>query len=1118
MFYKHIKTFKTILAALGISTALMANGMDENRIIKSFDLVPEGKYELSALLDPQKENIKIVPEISFFNDSMQLINKCEISNYTLKNTEQSQKKLSFIFEVPALAAACELRLKTETPSSVPDWTNINITRLPIQIKKPYGYYWQAVWIWDSKPPKAQSYRYFRKTFEIPEDKQVESAVFQWAADNGAEIFINGNSIGKVSTWAIPVVKPVREFLKAGKNTIAAKAFCHSGGAAFLGELNVNFKDGQTMTVASAPSWKVSAAEVTQWTGEAFDDSSWENAFLKCVPPQTPYGKLPYHYSGHIFNIKTLGTNLPEKIKGGDSLSLQIKCLANQKLPEENLTIEFRKNGLSYFDRQIKFIPSAQKPEKEFSINTDIEIPRYIVDGKYDIYIKSQSFLFGNNNLIASVNISQDENLKKQPDTVAEILRVKNAPRLCINGEVKPLFTYKSAINARDDNDYFRYMKDFEKSGVILQELTIYLYRIWDKDGKLNTDKIDSAIIAALYNAPGSYLLLNIGMDAPKWWLEKHPEERVRFVDKAYNEVSFASQKWKEESSKVLEELITYICSRVYSQKLIGFYLWGGEDGQWMHWTVREGLNLSGYSSSMRLYFQNWLRSKYTDITNLNRAWNTSLTEFSSIEVPSPAARSISADGVFYNPQKSMKVIDFQQAFSDSVTDILLQYAAIIKKITHRNKIVGTYYGKIFSIAGYHEFGEFGTYRLINSPDLDIFTGVEYFQRAPGLPNSVSAPLTSLRLHDKLFMDEADLRTFVGGAKNWGYTGNLWDTVSVIRKMFAFDFVQNHGIHWFDLHGGEFESESIMKAISDTAKIADKIKLAPPLKAEIAVFVDEKSLTYTSPEIKAITRQNIQHQANGIFYRTGTNCDMYFLEDIASEEFPEYKVYIFLNAWCVDGKLKEKINALKKNNAAFVWLYSSGLISDNMMSVKNVSELTGIEMNIIEKPVPFFAEIKASEKGLDILKNVNINSYIGNIGPIVYPVDNSSVLFGKICKNENYPAGAYKAFNTWKSLYFSSPVINAELIRNIARDAGCFIYNDDPENMLYIGSELFAIHTSEKGKKIIRFPENNTFTDAISGDVVATNTNRLEIEMEKNETKIFYRQQVPEKKSFWEWLW
>ena len=176
------------------------------------------------------------------------------------------------------------------------------------------------------------------------------------------------------------------------------------------------------------------------------------------------------------------------------------------------------------------------------------------------------------------------------------------------------------------------------------------------------------------------------------------------------------------------------------------------------------------------------------------------------------------------------------------------------------------------------------------------------------------------------------------------------------------------------------------------------------------------------------------------------------------------------------------------------------------------------MNIIEKPVPFFAEIKASEKGLDILKNVNINSYIGNIGPVVYPVDNSSVLFGKICKNENYPAGAYKAFNTWKSLYFSSPVINAELIRNIARNAGCFIYNDDPENMLYIGSELFAIHTSERGKKIIRFPENNTFTDAISGDVVATDTNRLEIEMEKNETKIFYRQQVPEKKSFWEWLW
>ena len=46
---------------------------------------------------------------------------------------------------------------------------------------------------------------------------------------------------------------------------------------------------------------------------------------------------------------------------------------------------------------------------------------------------------------------------------------------------------------------------------------------------------------------------------------------------------------------------------------VGYFLSGGEDGQWMQWVEPSTRKMSGYSMPMENYFRKWVRKKYKKI-------------------------------------------------------------------------------------------------------------------------------------------------------------------------------------------------------------------------------------------------------------------------------------------------------------------------------------------------------------------------------------------------------------------------------------------------------------------------------------------------------------------------
>jgi hypothetical protein len=528
---------------------------------------------------------------------------------------------------------------------------------------------------------------------------------------------------------------------------------------------------------------------------------------------------------------------------------------------------------------------------------------------------------------------------------------------------------------------------------------------------------------------------------------------------------------------------------------------GGEDGQWMQWVEPASKTLSGYSKPMQQYFRLWLKRKYGTIPHLNTAWKTTFNNFKEINPPREKQRKSVPEGFILNPAKYMQLIDFQQAFSDAVTDCILEYANTIKKCSNWKKIVGVYYGKIFSIGGFNEWAELGMRRLLKAKQLDFFCGVEYFQRAPGKPHSVSAPLDSFSLHGKMFMDEADLRTFAGGAKSWAYTGNLWDTINTIKKIFAMSIVKNQALHWFDLHPGEFAAPGIMKAIDLTSKIASQSVNYPDTKGEIAIITSERGLAYCSPEAKQYSRKCIMHQWNGMFYRIGAPCDFYLLEDILRKDFPKYKMYVFLNAWVWDDQLLAAVKKLKKNNSVFVWFHAPGIIINNKMNAENIQRLTGIKVKSINTLI---SKVKYSKNPkIPFLKNLRDTfSYIPHLKQLFAASDPECINFGKLGTG-TYPAGAFKDCGNWKSIFLSEPVMTPEIMRNIAEYAGCHIYSRSDNTLLYVGSNILGIHSASTGKKSIYF----TFPCKLKDFSSQKNVNdkpltKIEFDMEFGETKLF----------------
>lgn len=558
------------------------------------------------------------------------------------------------------------------------------------------------------------------------------------------------------------------------------------------------------------------------------------------------------------------------------------------------------------------------------------------------------------------------------------------------------------------------------------------------------------------------------------------------------------------------------------------------------------------SPAFRKSFSGYLKAKYGSDEELKKAWND---ENASIENPSIPGleKRYYIDGVDYdlaNPEeirsnaglptppsngtnighfidieKHRDVYDFFRAWHKGVADSVIYFGKLVKE-RDENMLTGAFYGSAGSVK-YFTFGQICSVTdILESGAVDFLAspGV-YENRQPGGFTGQRQCFDSYRLRNRMFVVEEDARTHFENRyiQNYIEMYDMNDTYNVLKREFGRNIAMDIHAWWFDqLVGGKrYKHEDVYKLFEIQQRVAREAyeKDRRPI-AEIAFIYDEDSYHLIS--------QESSHQMTELFTnyeidKIGAPYAKHFKKDFLLDNMPEYKLYVFFNSLCSTAEerriIKEK---LRKNGASALFMYGSGIVDfegEKVFSVENMKKLTGIDIAMdegcyrgkfkVNKGHPVTERLDPGEIYGDFTRKMwaNFASFMGriklsevNIYPLLYADDKDITILGTFC-DSGKPALVYKESEGFGSFYCGSKYLSCDIIKEIARFAGCHIYSET-DDVLYTGRNYITIHASETGKKKIIFREECTPYEVYENKVYGENITSLEFELIKGETKMF----------------
>ena len=393
------------------------------------------------------------------------------------------------------------------------------------------------------------------------------------------------------------------------------------------------------------------------------------------------------------------------------------------------------------------------------------------------------------------------------------------PTLFINN--RPIYQAAYITYLPERNDYAA----FRQVGIHLYSITLYFGRqtinevsrihpfapgIFDKKGEPDFSLADHEIERILAADPEALIFPRVNTALPVWWEKEHPDE---LNDTGYADgprrLCFASKKWLDEVTEGLRLLVEHVEASSYRDHIFGYQIGGGNTEEWFSFDQKGEIGLRSRES--------WERVRREG----------------SIEA------------------------DFYAHLSQITADAIAHLARKMKQFTHNRLVIGSFYGYTFETPFRHA-SHAALSRLLGCEELDFLCSpASYAQtRAPGIDHACMTVLDSVLMHGKLYFTEADERThltlplkdcredscepgtYVGGV--WKGPDNAFTARHVLRADFARQLVHGNNYWWFDMWGGWYRDEGMMRDIAQEEAILRRSleDTDRALPAQIAVLMDE----------------------------------------------------------------------------------------------------------------------------------------------------------------------------------------------------------------------------------------------------------------------------------------
>lgn len=624
---------------------------------------------------------------------------------------------------------------------------------------------------------------------------------------------------------------------------------------------------------------------------------------------------------------------------------------------------------------------------------------------------------------------------------------------------------------------------------------------------------DQTIETILSKDRDGRLILRFYLNPALWWKNRYPEEMMKYEDTSAGSLpSIASVIWREDSEKILRKFIRHIEEK-YKDRIIGYHLAGQNTDEWFYNDSWE--HMSGFEKPFSVAFRQYVREKYhNSLTELREAYNNPIIVFEDIDVPSLDARRSGGNDIFYDPEKERVKIDYLEFHNFIMADTVERFAHIIKEETAGQKLVVYFFGYVFEL-GLQPYGsQFGGHqalsRILNSPDIDIIASpISYFDRELGGSAPFMSAIDSISIHNKIFVNEDDTRTYISDDFGFGHIYTLEGTIWAHIRNFANILVRGMGTWWMDLGGtGWLNDHNIWENISNLRGIYIE-EMADPIlyKPEIAVITDPESLYYLSA-VRDLTSPLLYYFRREI-NRIGAPVGYYLFDDLIDGKVPDAKLYIMLNTFSLNQQERVAVNKIiKRDGKVSIWFYAPGYIDENSERTDNISSLLQI-------PIKEVTGISSFAKWYP--GDALVQGLYGEFDTRVTfsPKFAAEIILGS--ETEIRPLAQFKDTydcfpivvkrdSNHKIIYSSGLYLPSAFLRNVAKEAGVFIYLDTDDIVQSNGRWLsVTLANGEEGKvytRIIRLPGRYNVYDPINKINVAVNVDYFSLNLKFGEARLF----------------
>ncbi len=702
-------------------------------------------------------------------------------------------------------------------------------------------------------------------------------------------------------------------------------------------------------------------------------------------------------------------------------------------------------------------------------------------------------------------------MSNSPGPKTEVRDYNGIPTLFIDGKPSPGLFYMT-YGPKTEN-----FKAFADIGVSLSSFSCTgdecPYGIcapsWVAEDKFDFTQFDERMAMACA-AEGTLVMPRIYSGAPKWWMDRYPEECVVFNTEVTNPKwsytilqapSFSSKKWREASAYATNALIDHIENGPYADRIMAYHIAGGNTEEYFQWGSHS-VYCADYSEKNRQAFGEWLHKRYGSVDGLQKAWNNHEVTLETVSIPTKDERDDSDGSLFYDPQTRQRVIDYNIFNGEMIVETIDSLAKAVKTRTQNSKIVGCFFGYVLC-GGYWDrllldSGHLALGSLLKCDSIDFLTSpTGYGERSCGLGSSYfHVPVQSVQRAGKLWLDENDIRTHLTEGDSEG-ADCVEKTIAVQQREMVHCLTAGAGQWWFDMGGGWYDDDKTMATIKQLNAIAEAgLHSDRSSCAEIAMVVDAESLYRCAPD--NTVANCFTEGLNIVMGRAGAPVDRLLLDDALDGR--DYKLYIMSGCFAMTDIQREKVRQkLLTAGKTVIWLYAPGYIRNGVVNADNISDLTGIKV----KPTSLHQRILVQTDS-DLPGPIRHSVLMGrhfSVAPLFEVVDDQAQTWGYLhtlgsvgmaCKNVN---GA-------NSIYCTTSPIDPVVLRDIARFAGIHIYLDTPD-VSYYNQSFIGIHTRKPGIRRIELPDTEALYDVIN-DMSFAEAEIHDVEIAGDSTAIYFR--------------